>query len=148
MSYLVGGLMEDFLESANCECNEGIFWGGLGIRSVQPPVQFGRREPFQAARSAKNSASWLALGSDKNSGQRPSSDAGDTPPTQAARPDEPSAAVQAAPGSDGRIDEPQSCQVPSPCGASPLRLRWADIDASWLAFGNDKNSEQLFSSDA
>ena len=44
--------------------------GGLGTRPGEPPVQFGRGEPFQAAGSAKNSASWLAPGSDKNSGQK------------------------------------------------------------------------------
>ena len=56
-----------------------------------------------------------------------------TPP-QAARPDEPSAAVQAAPGPDGRFAEPQSCQVLRPPIASARTIEASELTQNGRAF--------------
>ena len=53
--------------------------------------------------------------------------AGETPPSQATRPDEPSAAVQAAFGFDERFDESQSGQVFPPSKISPRTIEASEF---------------------
>ena len=109
------------MESGDGEYNKGTLKSGAGAADwpLAPSPQLSPRDasPLRL-QLADIDASWLAPGSDKNSGQRFSTRhpfcehrPGETTPAQAARPDEPSAAVQAALGSDGRVDGPQSCQV-------------------------------------